>query len=197
VVVGDPDGVTSVQLWVKKPGASAFAQLTHNFSNHTSYWSAFIDAYYDHIYAGGTMSFYAVAVDGTGLKTKSSVGSVAVRQCDTDASVTVSIDLPIDADGIYHVSGNCTYGPVPWYFAIRDPDGGVKTAALELTKTNYYSTTHQAVTLHQLTNPVYWYGESTTLDSTTTTTWVLTATDVTGGTTVATGSVRVYASCIK
>jgi hypothetical protein len=194
VVVNDPNGVARVDLWVKKPGASAFAQLTHNFSNHTSYWSAFIDAYYDHINAGGTMSFYAVAVDGTGLKTKSQTGSVAVRQCDTDAAVTWSIDLPQDADGVYHTQGNCVYS-VPWYFGISDPDGSVSSAVLSLTKTNYATTAHQTVNLQP--SWIFWTGTSTTLDATTTTSWRMTSTDVNGGTTVVSGTVRIYSSCIK
>jgi hypothetical protein len=195
VVVADPDGVAGVELWVKKPGATAFAQLTHNFSNHTSYWSTFIDAYYDHIYAGGTMSFYAVAIDGKGLKTKSTTGSVQVRQCDTDATVTWFIDLPQDSDGTYLMQGNCVRGPVPWYFKIKDPDGTVSTAVLSLTKTNYYSTIQQTVDLHR--GLIYWYGESTTLDSLTTNAWVLTATDINGGTTVVSGSVKISSICIK
>ncbi len=195
VVVNDPNGVARVDLWVKKPGASAFAQLTHNFSNHTSYWSAFIDAYYDHINAGGTMSFYAVAVDGTGLNTKSQTGSVAVRQCDTDAAVTWFIDLPQASDGTYLMQGNCVTGPVPWYFKITDPDGSVSTAVLTVTKTNYYATSKQTVTLHR--GLIYWYGETTTLDSLTTNAWVLTATDSNGGTTVVSGSVKISSICIK
>jgi hypothetical protein len=196
VVVTDPDRVTGVQLWVKKPGATSFAQLTHSFSNRTSYWSTFIDAYYDHINAGGTMSFYAIAVDGTGLKTQSKTASIAVRQCDTDAAVTVSIDLP-SSDGIYQVPGNCVYGPVPWYFTIRDPDGTVTSALLSLTKTNYLGTGNQTVTLRRLVNPAYWYGESTSFDGETKTSWVMTATDVNGGTTINTGIAVIRSVCIK
>ena len=195
VEVADPNGVSAVQLWVKKPGATAFAQLTHNFFDHTSYWSTYIDAYYDHIYAGGTMSFYAVAIDGTGLKTTSKTASVAVRQCDTDATVTWSIDLPQDSEGTYFFQGNCVAGPVPWYFKINDPDGRMSNAVLSLTKTNYYGTTYQTVNL--LRGLIYWYGESTTLNGLTTNAWVLTATDVNGGTTVLSGSVKISSVCIK
>jgi hypothetical protein len=194
VEVGDPNGVSAVQLWVKKPGATAFAQLTHNFFSHTSYWSTFIDAYYDHIYAGGTMSFYAVAIDGTGLKTTSKTGSVAVRQCDTDATITGGIQLDIDPDGAYRIPGDkCSGGPVPWYFSIRDPDGSVSSAVLSLTlSATSWPTTYQTVVLHRGSIPTHWTGNSTTYKNAgVKTDWVLTTTDVTGGTTVITGSAKV------
>jgi hypothetical protein len=198
VKVSDPNGISGVQLFVRKPGATAYAML-HNFSYRTTYWNTYIDAAYDRIRAGGTMSFYAIATDGAGLKTQSKTGSVAVRQCDTDAAVTVSIDVPF-SDGMYKIQGNCVTGPVPWYFTIRDPDGSVASAVLSLTKTNYIGTANQTVTLWRLIRfdyPEYWYGESTTLDGETRTDWVMTATDVNGGTTINTGTVVIRSVCIK
>jgi hypothetical protein len=198
VEVADPNGVSAVQLWVKKPGATTFAQLTHNFFNHTSYWSTFIDAYYDHIYAGGTMSFYAVAVDGTGLKTTSKTASVAVRQCDTDATISGSPNLDQLSDGAYY-AGACGYSGVPWFFSIRDPDGSVTSAILSLVLTNPdRPTENQTVTLHRGVIPTNWTGNSATWLGDAVTTWTVSTIDVKGGTTVRDGTVVVRrAACIK
>lgn len=193
VKVGDPDGVSGVQLFVKKPDATAYA-LLRSFSYRTTYWQTFIDATYDRIRVGGTMSFYAVATDGTGLKTTSKTGSVAVRQCDTDATITGGIDLDINADGNYYIPGDkCNGGPVPWYFSISDPDGSVSSAVLSLTlSATGWPTTQQTVVLHRLIIPTRWTGSSTTYkNAAARNDWVLTTTDVTGGTTVITGSARV------
>jgi hypothetical protein len=197
LIVKDPDGVAGVELWAMKPGMTTFSKLAHGFFHYTSDWAASIDSYMDHIYVGGTLSFYAVAIDATGLKTKSKTVSVAVRPCDLDATVNVSIDLPIGSDGVYQISGNCIRGPVPWYANVKDPDGGVKSAVLALTKKNYIGTASETVTLRRLINPAYWYGESTSLDGETTTSWVLTTTDVNGGTTITTGSAVIRSVCIK
>jgi hypothetical protein len=189
VEVADPNGVSGIKLWIKRPGATTFVlAFVQNFSNHGSYWSTFIDAYWDKIQSGGTVSFYAVATDGTGLKTTSKTGSVAVRQCDTNAAITGGIQLDLDPDGAYRVPGNVKSGPVPWFFVIHDPDGSVTSAVLSLTlQEGSYPATHQTVTLHRGVNPAYWSGESTTY-SIVKTTWVLTATDVKTGTTVVEGS---------
>jgi hypothetical protein len=187
VEVADPNGISGLQLFVQRPGATTFSFL-HNFSNHGTYWSTLIDAYWDHIKSGGTMSFYVVATDGTGLKTTSKTGSVVVRQCDTNAAVTGGIQLDLDPDGAYRVPGNVKSGPVPWFFVIHDPDGSITSAVLSLTlQEGSYPATHQTVILHKGVNPAYWSGESTTY-SIVKTTWVLTATDVKTGTTVVEGS---------
>jgi hypothetical protein len=196
VVVSDPDGVAAVEFWVQKPGTSTFVKFSHPFFDHSTYWSSFVDAYYDHLNAGGTLSFYANAIDKKGASTKSPTKSIKVRQCDTDASVTWSIDLPQDSGGTYILHGNCVLGPVPWYFRISDPDGSVSSAVLSLTKTNYQGTTYQTVNLSH--GAIYWYGESSTRDGITAVGWVLTATDAAGGTTVVSGSVTTSTDgCIK
>jgi len=84
---------------------------------------------------------------------------------------------------------------VPWYFKVKDPDGSVSSAVLSLTKTNYTGTSFQVIDLHH--GLIYWYGESTTRDALTTITWVLKTTDVNGGTTVVSGSIKTSSVCIK
>ena len=195
VYVSDADGVAAVEFWVQKPGTSTFVKFSHPFFDHTTYWSSYVDAYLDHLNAGGTLSFYAVAIDAKGASTKSPTKSVKVRQCDTDATVTWFVDLPQDSDGTYLFQGNCVIGPVPWYFKVKDPDGSVSSAVLSLTKTNYTGTSHQVIDMHH--GVIYWYGESTTRDGLTTITWVLQSTDVNGGTTVLSGSIKTSSICIK
>jgi hypothetical protein len=199
VEVADPNGVSGIKLWIKRPGATTFVlAFVQNFSNHGSYWSTFIDAYYDHINAGGTVSFYAVATDATGLKTTSKTGSVAVRQCDTDATITGSPDLSQLSDGAYY-AGGCGYSGVPWYFSIHDPDGSVTSAILSLVLTAPDTPPqYQTVTLHHGVIPTHWTGNSTTWLGDAVTTWTVSTTDVKGGTTARDGTVVVRrGACIK
>ena len=191
-VVNDPDGVTSVELWVQKPGASTYSKLAHGYFHYTSDWAASIDSYGDHLNSGGTLSFYAVATDGTGLKTKSATTNIGVRACDRDATVSGGIDLDVNADGNYRIPGDqCKISPVPWYFSIHDPDGRVMSAVLSLTLTRMGSSSHQSVALRHSFTWTTWFGDSTTWEGEYQTDWTLTATDVNGGTTIRSGSAKV------
>ncbi len=113
----DPDGVAQIQLWVKKPGAASFARLAHDFVRTGSTWSNSIETAKDGIAVAGTLSFYAVAIDGKGASTTSAVKSLKIVRCDTEASINGGIDAPL-IDGQREI-----FCVLIWEFAIADPDG--------------------------------------------------------------------------
>ncbi len=82
----DPDGVTSVQLFWRRPGSTTYE--SRPFSADGSTWYSFINtvASVDDITRPGTISWYAVATDGKGKARKSAVGSITVVYCDSPAS---------------------------------------------------------------------------------------------------------------
>lgn len=81
----DVDGVKSIQLFFRKPGASAFE--SRDFSADGATWYSFINTVrsVDNIADGGTIAWYAVATDTKGAKTKSAVDTIVVTRCDAPA----------------------------------------------------------------------------------------------------------------
>jgi len=124
----DADGVTAIQLWVRKPGATSYKRFSHDFTNNGATWNNFINAKDDGVTTAGTLYWYALAVDGTGAKTKSLVRTIKIVRCDTEASIVGGINLPPyqygpgyvlhyrHCDGVDSVS-------VPWRFSLADGDG--------------------------------------------------------------------------
>jgi hypothetical protein len=124
----DADGVTAIQLWVRKPGATSYKRFSHDFTNNGATWNNFINAKDDGVTTAGTLSWYALAIDGTGAQTKSTIRSIKIVRCDTEASIVGGINLPPyqygpgyvlhyrHCDGVDSVS-------VPWRISLADGDG--------------------------------------------------------------------------
>ena len=88
--VSDPDGIAGIQLWVRKPGAATYKRLSHDFTNNGGTWNDFINAKDDGVTTAGTLSYYALATDTKGAKTKSKTRSIKIVRCDTEAQIAAS-----------------------------------------------------------------------------------------------------------
>jgi hypothetical protein len=81
----DVDGVKSIQLFFRKPGASVFE--SRGFSANGDTWSSFINTVssVDNIADGGAIAWYALATDTKGATTKTAVDTITVTRCDAPA----------------------------------------------------------------------------------------------------------------
>jgi hypothetical protein len=186
--VSDANGVSAIQLWVRKPGASTYKRFAHDFTNNGATWNNFINAKDDGVTIAGTLSWYAVAIDGAGAKTKSTVRSLKIVRCDTEAEIGGGITTPFTFSGTIYVA-TYEYGSqyyVPWSFAVADPDGLTK-ATLTYTLRDPSGVTIKAGTIALANTGSAWYGRSQTFDANTnayklnTATWRLVTTDKFGG----------------
>ena len=128
----DTDGVASIQLWVRKPGASSYKRFSHDFTNNGPTWNDFINAKDDGVTTAGTLSWYALAIDRTGATTKSTVRLLKIVRCDTEAIIGGGINLMYDPfNGAYRLD---YYGcgsnsaSIPFAFTVSDGDGLSKVA---------------------------------------------------------------------
>jgi hypothetical protein len=126
--VEDPDGVASVQLWVRKPSTRTYVRLSHDFVASGSTWVGTIDTVKDALPAPGSYAFRAVAVDTKGASTTSASSSITIIRCDTEATFKGGIDTT-DPDRIHYNSTYATYylacdGPfvIPFRYSVVDPD---------------------------------------------------------------------------
>ena len=85
----DVDGVKSIRLYFRKPGASSYSSRA--FSKDGTTWYNYINTVssVDNIARSGTISWYAVATDGKGATTKSPVKTINVKRCDSEATSTL------------------------------------------------------------------------------------------------------------
>lgn len=82
--ITDIDGVKSATLvFTDQAGATVQRPMTGYAGN---LWSSSINANDDGTHAGGTFTWYVVAVDGKGMPTTSNTQSIRVVRCDTPAS---------------------------------------------------------------------------------------------------------------
>ena len=136
----------------------AYARLGHDFtkSGATS-WRATINTKADGLPTAGKLSFYAVASDAKGVKSKSKVGSLTITRCDSEA--TIAGGLP---GSVFTFSDTWR---VPWSFNITDVDG------LKTVRVSYVLRNAAGVTF--LTGSVYltntegdtWSGYSASFDA--------------------------------
>jgi hypothetical protein len=122
----DQDGVAAVQLWVQKPESSSFTLLNHGFSKDGAYWYAWIDTAKDKITVAGTLKYRAVAVDTKSVRTTSSVGSLTIFRCDTEATFRGGINTtlaPYDTSLDAYKLDPCKSFSIPFRYTITDPDG--------------------------------------------------------------------------
>ena len=132
--VQDPDGVASVQLWVRKPKAATYVRLSHDFVISGSTWIGSIDTAKDALPAPGSLAFRAVVIDTKGATTTSASSSIKVLRCDTEATFKGGIDTT-NPDRVHYNSTTSTYylacdGPfvVPFRYGVVDPDFTSKVA---------------------------------------------------------------------
>ena len=86
----DPDGVTAIRLFYTRPGYRGTS--TRDFTRDGDTWYSFINTVesVDGIARPGTITWYAVATDGTGLTTQSPAATIDVGYCDSPASFDFS-----------------------------------------------------------------------------------------------------------
>jgi hypothetical protein len=191
--VSDADGVASVQLWVRKPGAGSFSQLSHGFTNHGATWTAWIKTYWDHINTVGTLSFYAVAKDAKGVSTTSATRSIQTIRCDSPASISGGIDLPAGSTTDF-LAVSCR---VSWSFTISDPDGYLDDVRVNYSYTGPLNGSG-SIPLAYTPFVKTWSGQTGSLltqPGTYNVSWQVTSTDVTGGTTSTGGANTVLSGC--
>jgi hypothetical protein len=127
----DPNGVASIQLWVRKPGAATYKRFSHDFTNNGATWNDFINAHDDGVTTAGTLYYYALAIDGLGAKTQSKIRSIKIVRCDTEAEIGGGLDTSSAGLEVYggtqYLLTLCTgipdNLPIPWRLSIIDPDG--------------------------------------------------------------------------
>lgn len=196
VPVSAPAGLASVRVWAKGPGAPDYVLLTHAMNNYSGVWKVSLTGGYMLATTTGTVLLRAVATDVNGLSQTSNTVSVSVTRCDTDATITGGIDeLPVDESGALSLGRCLSPTPVPWFFSVHDPDGAVSTAVVALTFSASQQTSMTTSLHHSLAS--HWTGSSPMVPGSTSSfkmNWVLTTTDVNGGTTSIGGSSAL--SCI-
>jgi hypothetical protein len=189
----DPDGIASIQLWVQRPGSTSYVRLSHDFTEKEPIWYNSISTANDKVVTDGTLFYRAVAIDTKGVSTTSLSGSLIVKRCDTEASISGGINVT-PTNGIYYIY-SCDSFTIPWRFFVSDPDGvsGVKMSysLSHLNKT----TLSGKITLGHLLRSLFWTGSATFPHSyygKNTVTWTVTSTDPHTGTTSRRGSATVY-----
>jgi hypothetical protein len=179
----DPDGVAKIELWMRKPGASSYED-SGPFGADDPWWYANINPAASGVLAGGTLSYYAVAFDTKGAKTKSAAKSIKVVRCDTEASISGGIELDI-VNGSYETN-TCGDLSIPWSFKLTDADG-LTGATVEYWVQNQSGAGFGGtISLQYILFIKDWYGTSATVNGgpytgTNTVTWLLRTTDQFGG----------------
>jgi hypothetical protein len=189
----DPDGIASIQLWVQRPGSSSYARLSHDFTEKEAIWYNSISTANDKVVTVGTLFYRAVAIDTKGVSTTSLSGSLSVKRCDTEASISGGLNLT-PTNGIYYIY-SCDAFTVPWRFLISDADG-LSSARLSYNISHLNKTTLSgSIKLVRLLRSLFWTGSATAPHSyygKNTITWTITSTDQYTGTTSRRGSATVY-----
>jgi hypothetical protein len=189
----DPDGIASIQLWVQRPGSSSYARLSHDFTEKEAIWYNSISTANDKVVTVGTLFYRAVAIDTKGVSTTSLSGSLSVKRCDTEATVSGGINVT-PTNGVYYIY-SCGSFTIPWRFLISDPDGlSSATMSYRISHLNMTSLSG-SIKLVRLLRSLFWTGSATAPHSyygKNTVTWTVTSTDQYGGTTSRRGSATVY-----
>ena len=178
-VVSDPDGVKSVTLYYRRPGASSYSSKP--MDNHTvpGKWYANLDTLGDKISIPkpptGSLSWYIKAVDLKNVSAQTKTVSMSIRRCDSQATF-----------GLYvSPTSMCLNTPTTFYVDVTDADGLIKSSAVlvytylltsgasktvkaQMTYSDNNGPTHlyyrlplQALKTWSLRAPVTWYAQST------------------------------------
>jgi hypothetical protein len=187
--VSDTDGVSAIQLWVRKPGAASYKRFSHDFTNNGATWNDFINAHDDGVTTAGALSWYAIAIDGTGAKTKSTVRSLKIVRCDTEALMEGVLDFDKIGSKSYRLT-LCEPAPddrsIGLRILISDPDGmrGAKVSYV-FAQSDGSKSTSGTFTLADSGGGI-WVGKSVSYDMNlwygdNTVTWTVVTTDRYGG----------------
>jgi hypothetical protein len=124
----DVDGVKSIRLYFRKPGASSYS--SRPFSKDGTTWYNYINTVssVDNIVRSGSISWYAVATDGKGATTKTPVRSISVKRCDSEAS----FDFGGVPATVYNQAG-CSPNRLTIPVYAQDADAGYPSGRLKVT----------------------------------------------------------------
>jgi hypothetical protein len=124
----DVDGVKSIKLFFKKPGASGYTGRSFTLDGGT--WYSYINTVgsVDNIVRNGSISWYAVATDKKGATTKSPVRSIKVTRCDSEAS----FDFGGVTSAVY-TPPSCSPNKVTVQLYAQDADAGSPSNRLKVT----------------------------------------------------------------
>jgi hypothetical protein len=123
----DPDGVKSITLFFKKPGASRYTK--REFVEDGDTWYSFVNTAesVDNIVRSGAISWYAVATDDKGAKTESKVRTIKVTRCDTEADFDYGGTNEIAYNG-----GSCSPTRITVQVYAQDADAGYPSDKLRV-----------------------------------------------------------------
>jgi hypothetical protein len=192
-VIKDVDGVSSATLFYRKPGAASWSSKPMNDTTVKGRWYANLDTLGDKITIPnpptGSLRWYIRAADSKGAASQTSQLSMAIRRCDTEA--TIYVNSLATGSGSYCPDGNppTTTVRIPFTFSITDPDTLVSvtltytvdngTSGKRLTKTIKANESNGRFNLQSVAlDGQTWYGQNIV-------TWTLTTRDLYGGTTQA------------
>jgi hypothetical protein len=116
--VKDIDGIKSVTLYFRRPGASGYSSKPMDNTTLPGKWFANLDSLGDKITITSpptdSLRWYIKAVDTAGKATQLATRSMTVRRCDTEAQFGQSS---------YSPSLLCLSKPTTFYASASDPDG--------------------------------------------------------------------------
>jgi hypothetical protein len=122
----DPDGVPAIQLWVQKPATTTFVRLGHDFTKDGALWYASIHTDSDGLRIEGELKYYALAFDSKGVSTRSTIASVRIDRCDTEATISGGINTAIapydSVSRVYRLPCESPFS-IPFKYTITDRDG--------------------------------------------------------------------------
>jgi len=123
----DVDGVKSIQLFFRKPGAGAFE--SRDFTANGSIWTTSINTIPsgDNVADGGIISWYVIATDAKGVATKSAVDAITVTRCDAPAA----FDFGSVTTRVYNGSA-CSPNSLAVQIYVDDADAGRPSSNLQV-----------------------------------------------------------------
>jgi hypothetical protein len=161
-VVKDADGVKSVTLFYKKPGAGSYASKPMDNTTIRGKWYANLDTLGDGISIKGPptdgMAWYIRAVDDLGKASTSSTRSLTIRRCDTEAVF----------GGSSTFRQTCPSNDLWFYGSASDPDGiGSSSATLVYTyvRADGQSSRTKRLRMSGNNDGAWYYSAKVTLDA--------------------------------
>ena len=154
----DSDGIASIQLWVQRPGSTSYVRLSHDFTEKEPIWYNSISTANDKVVTVGTLFYQAVAIDTKGVSTTSLSGSLSVKRCDTEASISGGLNAT-PYNGVYYFYSSCDpdadWFTIPWRYNLSDKDGLTgATITYALFHTNM--TTYRGTVTLTRVDKIYW-----------------------------------------
>ena len=104
---------------------NVFSSGSHDFTEKEGIWYNSISTANDKVVTVGTLFYRAVAIDTKGVSTTSLSGSLSVKRCDTEASISGGLNGTL-YNGIYYFYPVCPDGGpfiIKWRYLLSDKDG--------------------------------------------------------------------------